>query len=123
DVQFLLQVTELLLQDPRPDSPWLNRSVLLSIQSLAEQAHEQAKIRDEEGAVLLERFDAGIIDAAPALAERYRGRYGNALRFLNSGYRRDRRVLRGLSKDGQAAPYGQALTSLDQAIQVGKAHA
>ncbi|MGI8915089.1 MAG: AAA domain-containing protein [Chloroflexota bacterium] len=36
DAQFLLQVTELLLKDPRPSPGWLNRSTLLTIQSIGE---------------------------------------------------------------------------------------
>lgn len=68
------------------------------------------------------RFDAGIIDVAPALAERYSNHYGNALRFLKFGYRRDRRLLRSLARDGQAPDYATALTSLNHALRVGKAH-
>lgn len=115
----LCQTMDLLLQDPRPQPDWFDRSRLLALKTAAEEASAQYGSYKEGRAKIAARYVDNFLSLDhAALIERFTGPYGGVLRFLNPGYYRDLKTVRTELKAPEKLSYSAALHDLKSGKQV-----
>jgi very-short-patch-repair endonuclease len=117
--QQVLQIGQLILQDPRPEPGWFDAGERLFIQELVAEATQKDETIRAESAIIAERFQPELFEVGTReLLDRFDETYASWTRVLRPGFHQAMGRLKRLQVAPQDLSYEQARDALVRANRV-----